>query len=121
MTSHELRNPLSAITLSADSSAERLQELVRTSAGPALGSRMTSAFRATSVHGLEPMPRFQAEVDDTLDLKFVSHCCVHMTRLIDNVLTLSKLDNQFLMITPVKFIWETLQIQGQNAEQVHHF
>lgn len=31
-------------------------------------------------------------MEDTLqDLKIINHCCVHMTRLIDDILTLSKL------------------------------
>ena len=104
MTSHELRNPLSAIVLSADSSVERLQAIVQEGV----------AATGSGVAGLAPGP--QHEVEDTLeDLKIISHCCVHMTRLIDDVLTLSKLDNQFLIITPVpsrptQFIRETLQI-----------
>ena len=116
MTSHELRNPLSAIILSADSSAERLEELVRAGAGSPPVGRVTPALPTASSSSLVPAARFQTEVEDTLqDLKIISHCCVHMTRLIDDVLTLSKLDNQFLIITPVpsrpvEFIRETLQI-----------
>ena len=109
MTSHELRNPLSAIVLSADSSVERLQDIVRE--GAAKDDAIAPGDPATGL-----APRLRHEVQDTLeDLKIISHCCVHMTRLIDDVLTLSKLDNQFLIITPVpsrptQFIRETLLI-----------
>lgn len=57
-----------------------------------------------------------AELADTLgDLKIISHCTVHMSRLIDDTLTLSKLDNHFLVITPVpcrpvEFIKETMSV-----------
>ena len=117
MTSHEMRNPLSAISLSADASAERLEDM--------LHSDSTVARKEGG----------KAELSDTLeDLKIITHCCVHMTRLIDDVLTLSKLgklivsaeisitlifkfspENQFLIITPVPsrpvdFISETLSV-----------
>jgi len=94
MTSHELRNPLSAIILSADSSAERLS--------------------ATSANAL-PADHVE-DVKDTLeDLKIISHCCTHMSRLIDDILTLSKIDNSFLVVTPIpsrptEFVRETLSV-----------
>lgn len=35
---------------------------------------------------------YKSEFEETLqDMKIINHCCVHMTRLIDDVLTLSKL------------------------------
>ena len=70
MTSHELRNPLSAIILSADASAERLSGI-----------------------SPEALPATHAdEICQTLeDLKIISTCSVHMNRLIDDILTLSKI------------------------------
>lgn len=43
------------------------------------------------------MSLYKTEVEDTLqDMKIINHCCVHMTRLIDDVLTLSKLGTSYI-------------------------
>ena len=77
MTSHEMRNPLSAICLSADGSGERLKTM--------LNSEETKAFANSH----------KVELSDILeDLKIINHCCAHMTRLIDDVLTLSKIGEE---------------------------
>lgn len=91
-------SPLSAICLAADASAERLEALT--------GSDQAKTSLAS----------IKAEVADTLsDLRIINHCTVHMSRLIDDTLTLSKLDNDFLVVTPVPcrpvdFIPETLSV-----------
>lgn len=98
-------SPLSAISLSSEATTERLEHLLNTGSAKIL------------------MTMYKTEVEDTLqDMKIINHCCMHMTRLIDDVLTLSKLgkyfrnhpsqdgfahdrwlpaDNQFLVVTPV--------------------
>lgn len=82
MTSHEMRNPLSAIVQCADSIAVSLSEFDDNS-----GNSIT----------------FSKEiVESSLDAaQTIALCAQHQTRIIDDVLTLSKLDSNLLHITPV--------------------
>lgn len=74
MTSHEVRNPLSAAILSSDASIERTQQLLK------------------HIHGSDVEPRLKSELYDMLeDLKIISLCCSHINRLVDDILTLSKI------------------------------
>lgn len=67
-------SPLSAISLACDSTTERLEHILN------------------SDDTIIPTSQYKGEMQDTLqDMKIISHCCVHMTRLIDDVLTLSKI------------------------------
>ena len=77
----QLRNPLGAIVLSADHASEILESLQKNL--PADSSTRHELSECSS------------------DLKVIVHCTLHMTRLIDDQLTLSKLDNNFLVITEV--------------------
>lgn len=79
MTSHELRNPLSAVVQCADSVITTL--------------RTTPLFNSD-----------QAAVrDDIIDsLQTIVQCSVHQKRVIDDVLTLSKLDSDLILITPTR-------------------
>lgn len=78
MTSHEIRNPVSAIVLSADAAIELLQPLLR------------------SISGLTPGAEQQEDIEEALStLKTINHCCMHITRLIDDILTISKLGEPY--------------------------
>lgn len=82
MTSHEMRNPLSAIVQCADSIAASLSEFDSSKVGDFI------------------MPR--EDVESSLDAaQTIALCAQHQTRIIDDVLTLSKLDSNLLHITPV--------------------
>lgn len=83
MTSHEMRNPLSAIILCADSISTSFAELKAASADP--------------IQITKDMLDNQAEAAQTIVL-----CAQHQKRIIDDVLTLSKLDSGLLLITPVE-------------------
>jgi PAS domain-containing protein len=80
-TSHEMRNPLSAIMQSADGILASY-----TSEGSVLSSPNTwSAF-----------------VEHTLDAaQTIAQCAQHMRHIVDDILTISKLDSGLLVITPV--------------------
>lgn len=69
MQSHELRNPLSAICLSSDGVVESLQALA-----PRCSSEMAEEVR-----------------DIVNDAGVIKLCTVHMRRLVDDVLALSKI------------------------------
>jgi signal transduction histidine kinase len=78
MTSHELRNPLSAVVQCAESAI-------------------------ASVEQLRAHAEVEEEIDSTVDsLQTIVTCSLHQKRVIDDVLTLSKLDSDLILITPVK-------------------
>ncbi|OLN84413.1 Hybrid signal transduction histidine kinase K 1 [Colletotrichum chlorophyti] len=81
ITSHEMRNPLSAVLQSAD-------EIVNSIAD----------FRAQKHDDtqLEVLLDGCTEAANTINL-----CASHQKRIVDDVLTLSKLDSQLLLVTPV--------------------
>ncbi len=89
MTSHELRNPLSAVVQCADSVIASLQEL-------------TIYDTRSDNHELDSK-RIQREVATSIDsLQTIVSCSLHQKRVIDDVLTLSKLDSNLILITPVR-------------------
>jgi len=85
MTSHEARNPLSAITLCAESILTTLQELLSTN----IGQDYIQVSKDTVDTHLE-----SAEI--------IMACAQHQKRIIDDVLTLSKLDAGLLVICPIE-------------------
>ena len=90
MTSHEMRNPLSAVVQCADSTIESLKTI--------------STALSNSV-GLETP--FLKRVDDELRASFDSlgiiiSCSLHQKRVVDDILTLSKMDSNLMTISPVR-------------------
>ncbi|KAK4543510.1 hypothetical protein LTR36_005404 [Oleoguttula mirabilis] len=82
MISHEARNPLSAIILSTDS--------------------MIAALKALAASAHDPVIT-HATLQDQLDsAETIMTCAVHQKGIIDDVLTLSKLDSGLLQVTPVE-------------------
>ncbi|KAJ8112319.1 hypothetical protein OPT61_g5287 [Boeremia exigua] len=89
MTSHELRNPLSAVVQCADSVVSSLQGL------PIPDAR-------NAIYDLD-LQRIRNEVATSIDsLQTIVSCSLHQKRVIDDVLTLSKLDSNLILITPVR-------------------
>ncbi|KAL8717150.1 MAG: hypothetical protein Q9225_005579, partial [Loekoesia sp. 1 TL-2023] len=81
ITSHEMRNPLSAILQCADEISNTLKEY-RSGGAPATKS-----------------------LDDLLDSNIdaaqtIALCAQHQKRIVDDILTLSKLDSALLLVTP---------------------
>ncbi|KAF2799727.1 hypothetical protein K505DRAFT_356319 [Melanomma pulvis-pyrius CBS 109.77] len=81
VVSHEMRNPLSAIVHCADEISHALEEL-----------RLKSAEI--------PEPCIDALADNVASADIIMQCASHQKRIIDDVLTLSKLDSMLLAITP---------------------
>lgn len=80
VTSHELRNPLSAILQSSDSLISGLEEL-----------KMTDGGRSR-----------REDVDTMIEsAQTITLCAQHQKRIVDDVLTLSKLDSAMLLVTPI--------------------
>ncbi|KAI4707101.1 hypothetical protein J4E89_008040 [Alternaria sp. Ai002NY15] len=89
MTSHELRNPLSAVIQCADSVIASLQQLSRRQIIASKDSSETS--------------KAEAEVQSCIEsLLIIVSCSMHQKRVIDDVLTLSKLDSNLILITPMR-------------------
>lgn len=92
MTSHEMRNPLSAVIQCADSSVDSLKQI----------SRLTSSAFPEDAWG-NRLKDVQAEIQTCLDaLQTIVSCSLHQKRIIDDILTLSKLDSDLILITPVR-------------------
>ncbi|KAF6831997.1 histidine kinase hhk13p [Colletotrichum musicola] len=81
ITSHEMRNPLSAVLQCAD-------EIVNSIAD----------FRA---HQLDDKQLVELLDGCTEAANTINLCASHQKRIVDDVLTLSKLDSQLLLVTPV--------------------
>jgi len=84
MTSHEMRNPLSAILQCADEISTSL-----------------SQYRTS-----EEMSKASEKIADLFDsaidaAQTISLCAQHQKRIVDDILTLSKLDSALLIVTPV--------------------
>lgn len=82
-TSHEMRNPLSAIMQCADG--------------------ILSSYGATAEDGSLPSPTSYANLlEQTLDAaQTIAQCAQHMKRIVDDILTISKIDSGLLVITPI--------------------
>lgn len=84
MTSHEMRNPLSAILQSADGILTTLEES---------GTRTTGKDTNVTPSSLDSI----VDAAQTIIL-----CAQHQKRIVDDILTFSKLDSQLLVISPDK-------------------
>jgi signal transduction histidine kinase/CheY-like chemotaxis protein len=82
ITSHEMRNPLSAITQCADS----------------IISSLTDAHDRNDVQSLIDIVKSNIEAAES-----ILFCACHQRRIIDDVLTLGKLDSELLTIAPTAF------------------
>ncbi|KAI5206512.1 hypothetical protein E4T39_02457 [Aureobasidium subglaciale] len=92
MTSHEIRNPLSAVILSADSVAQTLsqiQDLIKES---------VTKKSFIDPHSLTELLDDIAESIDT-----ISSCSMHQKRISDDILSLSKLNSNLVEICPSAF------------------
>jgi signal transduction histidine kinase/CheY-like chemotaxis protein len=87
ITSHEMRNPLSAITQSADGILLSLQD----------------AKKHEDAQSLRDLIRLNAEAAES-----ILFCAAHQRRIIDDILTLGKLDSKLLTICPAAFQMEDL-------------
>ncbi|KAL5375637.1 hypothetical protein PMIN06_010523 [Paraphaeosphaeria minitans] len=88
MTSHELRNPLSAVVQCADSVISTLQQVIP--------KELDSTNSKTQIQ------RMNEGISTCIDnLQTIVSCSLHQKRIIDDVLTLSKLDSNLLQISPM--------------------
>ncbi|KAI8940293.1 hypothetical protein NX059_003994 [Plenodomus lindquistii] len=99
VVSHEMRNPLSAIVHCADAIATAAEEC------------------QTQLHIANiPAPCLETLNDNVQSAKIILECASHQKRIIDDVLTLSKLNSMLLSITPV-----TVQLPEMIQSIIHMF
>lgn len=79
ITSHEMRNPLSAILQCADQIANNI-----------------TAFNTHNVKDVDALLESCLDAAHTINL-----CASHQKRIVDDILTLSKLDSSLLAVTPI--------------------
>jgi PAS domain S-box-containing protein len=84
ITSHEMRNPLSAVLQCADEISE------------SIGRYRSVDHSAYVPKGLNMLLDSCVEASNTISL-----CANHQKRIVDDILTLSKLDSKLLLVTPV--------------------
>ncbi|KAE9364382.1 hypothetical protein N431DRAFT_354787 [Stipitochalara longipes BDJ] len=96
MTSHEMRNPLSALIGCADEIITSLNEL-RTATK--LGV-ITNGTGSHSEHNPEISKSLHL-LDEAIEAAdTIIYCAMHQKRIIDDILTLSRLDSNLLMVSP---------------------
>ncbi|KAI1101002.1 hypothetical protein F4804DRAFT_348041 [Jackrogersella minutella] len=104
MTSHEMRNPLSAIVQCADAvigCLTKTQELVETQSS--LSGSNGGVLNPPVVDTLRSICQESAQLlKDSIDnAETIIACAQHQKRIVDDILTMSKLDSNLLSITPI--------------------
>jgi signal transduction histidine kinase len=101
MVSHEVRNPLSAILISAEEIRDSLEKIAptRTLSREVLASNLDAAG-------------------------VIVQCALHQKRIVDDILIMSKLDSNLLIITPVavqpsKIVQDALNMLASEARSAH--
>ncbi|CAD6451940.1 48cf3835-9e67-4d5c-b2c0-1677af16f44f [Sclerotinia trifoliorum] len=92
MTSHEMRNPLSALIGCADEILSSLHEYK---------NAMKSFSRAGRIPELLSTELPAYLIDDAIEATdTIIYCAMHQKRIIDDILTLSRLDSNLLVVSP---------------------
>jgi PAS domain S-box-containing protein len=103
MTSHEMRNPLSAMLHCTDAiiaSLSRVQDIDTSSAPLSPGNSSYDARgRSPGESGRSEEVRRLLE-DSIENAEIIVTCAQHQKRIVDDILTMSKLDSKFLAVTP---------------------
>lgn len=94
MTSHEMRNPLSALIGCADEILASLNELRTSLKKPKAVNLLTDTSELPTGKTLHLVDE-AIEAADT-----IIYCAMHQKRIIDDILTLSRLDSNLLLVSP---------------------
>jgi signal transduction histidine kinase/CheY-like chemotaxis protein len=92
MTSHEMRNPLSAIFQCSDSIVSLLENAMR------ICSDLDCNKAVANLNGLTVLESFKSCIEAA---QTISLCAQHQKRIVDDVLVLSKMDACMIEVTPV--------------------
>ncbi|GAB7353225.1 hypothetical protein MBLNU459_g3744t2 [Dothideomycetes sp. NU459] len=98
ITSHEMRNPLSAILQCADEIVTTMAQL----RDDMDQSNLAATVNTTLARGRRVKESLEEIIASTVDsAQTIALCAQHQKRIVDDILTLSKLDSQLLLVTPV--------------------
>lgn len=90
MTSHEMRNPLSAMVQCADSISSSLNDMSDLADEQSLSQDFQTQTKLNDL------------INSSRDaLETIQACATHQKRIVDDILTLSKLDSKLLIISPI--------------------
>lgn len=101
MTSHEMRNPLSAIVHCSDAiiaSLAKAQELINHAREGGQNGEESSNGGCGS--GLDTAAVWDLVTDSIDNAETIVACAQHQKRIVDDILTMSKLDSKLLAVTP---------------------
>ncbi|CAN8100386.1 unnamed protein product [Discula destructiva] len=101
MTSHEMRNPLSAIIHCADAVIASLSKALDLPQSKKTHSSMVSTNGGGKFGG-NARPEDQLLMESSVEnAETIIACAQHQKRIVDDILTMSKLDSKLLAVTPI--------------------
>ncbi|TPX13919.1 uncharacterized protein E0L32_005619 [Thyridium curvatum] len=105
MTSHEMRNPLSAIIHCADAIIASLAKVEELTARHAVASVVEADHKTpVLVNGILKDSHIQKRqlISNSIEnAETIIACAQHQKRIVDDILTMSKLDSKLLAVTPI--------------------
>jgi signal transduction histidine kinase/DNA-binding response OmpR family regulator len=124
MTSHEMRNPLSAIIHCADAIIASLAKAQDLAASHPLAPGTASALRMRYLGGRSLHEEEKRLITDGIEnAETIIACAQHQKRIVDDILTMSKLDSKLLAVTPftvnpIQIVQDALKMFEVEARRV---
>ncbi|PSR88580.1 putative histidine kinase group protein [Coniella lustricola] len=102
MTSHEMRNPLSAIIHCADAVIASLSKALDIAQPTKSLNRQSSSMVNGGMIGGNVRPEDHVLMENSVEnAETIIACAQHQKRIVDDILTMSKLDSKLLAVTPI--------------------
>ncbi|KAK7740773.1 hypothetical protein SLS53_005241 [Cytospora paraplurivora] len=124
MTSHEMRNPLSAIIHCADAVIASLSKALEVHQHKGILSRQSSVTASIGSKGGRDRPEAELLMESSVEnAETIIACAQHQKRIVDDILTMSKLDSKLLAVTPItvdplQIVQESLKMFEVEARRV---
>lgn len=124
MTSHEMRNPLSAIIHCADAVIASLSKALEVQQNMKTLSKQYLATAPTGMIGGNARPNAEFLMESSIEnAETIIACAQHQKRIVDDILTMSKLDSKLLAVTPItvdplQIVQEALKMFEVEARRV---
>lgn len=124
MTSHEMRNPLSAILHCTDAIIASLSRVQDINESPVPLTPTQADTDSSRPSGAERSDEEKRLLDDSIEnAETIVTCAQHQKRIVDDILTMSKLDSKLLAVTPctvdpVQIVYDALKMFEVEARRV---
>ena len=124
MTSHEMRNPLSAIVHCTDAIIASLSRVQELDAAATLSHTSSAVGRTLASKGRSKLDEEKQLLEDSIEnAETIVTCAQHQKRIVDDILTMSKLDSKLLAVTPftvnpVEIVKDALKMFEVEARRV---